>query len=47
MKGDFKSVYVNPLTDFGFNRVFAQEENKDLLIYFLNTILGQEKHIKN
>ncbi|MDR3338886.1 MAG: Rpn family recombination-promoting nuclease/putative transposase, partial [Candidatus Symbiothrix sp.] len=45
MKDDFKSVYVNPLTDFGFNRVFAQEENKDLLIHFLNTILEQEKHI--
>jgi hypothetical protein len=47
MKNDLKSVYVNPLTDFGFNRVFAQEENKDLLIHFLNTILEQEKHIKN
>jgi predicted transposase/invertase (TIGR01784 family) len=45
MKDELETIYVNPLTDFGFNRVFAQEKNKDLLIHFLNTIIGQEKQI--
>ena len=26
------NVFINPLTDFGFKRVFASEENKDILI---------------
>ena len=30
------NVFINPLTDFGFKRVFASEENKDILIAFLN-----------
>ncbi|MBR0304487.1 MAG: PD-(D/E)XK nuclease family transposase [Bacteroidales bacterium] len=29
-------MFINPLTDFGFKRVFASEENKDILIAFLN-----------
>ncbi|MDD3062321.1 MAG: Rpn family recombination-promoting nuclease/putative transposase [Massilibacteroides sp.] len=33
------SYYINPLTDFGFNRLFFTELNKDLLIDFLNGIL--------
>ena len=32
-------VYINPLTDFGFKRIFGTEANKDLLIDFLNDIL--------
>jgi len=39
------AVYVNPLTDFGFALVFAQDKNKDLLIHFLNAILGREEQI--
>ncbi|MEO1445175.1 MAG: Rpn family recombination-promoting nuclease/putative transposase, partial [Cyanobacteria bacterium J06635_11] len=31
--------YVNPLTDFGFKRLFGTEPNKALLIDFLNVIL--------
>lgn len=31
--------YINPLTDFGFKRLFGIEPNKDLLIDFLNEIL--------
>jgi predicted transposase/invertase (TIGR01784 family) len=40
-----KGFYVNPLTDFGFALVFAQEKNKDLLIHFLNAIIGEEEQI--
>ena len=31
------SVYINPLTDFGFKKLFM---NKDLLIAFLNDVIG-------
>ena len=31
------SVYINPLTDFGFKKIFL---NKDLLIAFLNDVIG-------
>ena len=32
--------YINPVTDFGFKRLFGTESNKDLLIDFLNAIIG-------
>jgi len=31
--------YINPLTDFGFKRIFGEEANTDLLIDFLNSVL--------
>ena len=31
--------FINPFTDFGFKKIFGTEENKDLLIHFLNTLL--------
>lgn len=31
--------YINPLTDFGFKRLFGTEPNKALLIDFLNVVL--------
>ena len=31
--------YMNPLTDFGFKRIFGTEANKDLLIHFLESVL--------
>ena len=34
-----KSRYINPLTDFGFKKLFGTEPNKILLIDFLNQIL--------
>ena len=37
--------YVNPLTDFGFKKLFGSEPNKELLIDFLNTVLP-DKQIK-
>ncbi|PIE83871.1 MAG: hypothetical protein CSA07_05110 [Bacteroidia bacterium] len=37
------ATYINPFTDFGFKRLFGQEENKDLLMSFLNELLrGQQ-----
>ena len=38
-----QAIYLNPLTDFGFKKLFGEEPNKDLLISFLNTLLP-EKH---
>jgi predicted transposase/invertase (TIGR01784 family) len=34
-----ESVYINPLTDFGFKRLFY---NKELLIPFLNAVVGTD-----
>ena len=34
-----ESVYINPLTDFGFKRLFY---NKELLIPFLNDVVGTD-----
>jgi predicted transposase/invertase (TIGR01784 family) len=33
--------YINPFTDFGFKKLFGEEENKDLLIDFLNELLKE------
>lgn len=35
--------YINPLTDFGFKKLFGTEPNKDLLIDFLNEILPNRR----
>lgn len=40
-------IYINPLTDFGFKRIFGTEANKDLLINFLESILDIDGGIKN
>jgi predicted transposase/invertase (TIGR01784 family) len=34
--------YINPFTDFGFKKLFGEEANKDLLIDFLNQLIGSE-----
>lgn len=39
------AVYLNPLTDFGFKKLFGEEPHKDLLISFLNTLLPEHHHI--
>jgi len=38
-----KEKYINPLTDFGFKKLFGTEPNKILLIDFLNQILPDRK----
>ena len=40
-------IYINPLTDFGFKRIFGTEANKDLLIDFLNAVLNIDGGIKD
>jgi predicted transposase/invertase (TIGR01784 family) len=39
--------YINPLTDFGFKRLFGTEPNKNLLIDFLNVILPPQHKVKD
>lgn len=41
------SVYINPLTDFGFKYLFGQEEHKIFLISFLNALLADEYTIED
>jgi predicted transposase/invertase (TIGR01784 family) len=38
----FDSRYLNPLTDFGFHKIFGTESCKDLLVNFLNEIIREE-----
>ena len=40
-----QAVYLNPLTDFGFKKLFGEEPHKDLLISFLNTLLPEKQQI--
>ncbi len=42
-----KDKYINPLTDFGFKKLFGIEPNKELLIDFLNQLLPAVHQIKN
>ncbi len=37
--------YINLFTDFGFKKLFGEEPNKDLLIAFLNELLGEQEQI--
>ncbi len=39
--------YINPLTDFGFKKLFGSEPNKELLIDFLNLFLPKKHTIKD
>jgi predicted transposase/invertase (TIGR01784 family) len=39
------SRYINLFTDFGFKKIFGEEPNKDLLIDFLNEVLGERERI--
>lgn len=39
------TVYIDPLTDFGFKRIFGTEPHKELLIAFLNSIFNGQKLI--
>ena len=37
---------INPFTDWGFKYIFGREENKDLLMGFLNVLLESEVNIR-
>jgi len=40
-----KDKYIDPFTDFGFKHIFGTEENKHLLVSFLNDLLDIEDNI--
>ncbi len=40
-----KDKYINPFTDFGFKKLFGSDYNKELLIDFLNQVLGERERI--
>lgn len=42
----FGDKYINPLTDFGFKRIFGTPFNSDLLVDFLNAVLAGEHVVK-
>ena len=46
VKSEDAGIYINPLTDFGFKRIFGTEANKDLLIDFLDSVLNIDGGIK-
>ncbi len=37
--------YINPFTDFGFKKIFGEEDNKDLLIDFIQTLMPEKSNI--
>lgn len=43
---NFSEKYINPLTDFGFKKLFGSILNKELLIDFLNQVLPAQHQIK-
>jgi len=38
-------TFIDPLTDFGFKRIFGSEPSKELLISFLNELMKGKKII--
>ena len=44
---DSKKRYINPFTDFGFKKLFGTEFNKELLIDFLNNVLGERERVQD
>lgn len=47
MSQETVAKYINPLTDFGFKKLFGTEPNKNLLIDFLNELLPKRHQIKD
>jgi predicted transposase/invertase (TIGR01784 family) len=41
------TTYINPLTDFGFKKIFGEEASKNHLIDFLNALLPVTSRIKD
>lgn len=37
--------FIDPLTDFGFKRIFGTDANKEILIDFLNALLAGERQV--
>ena len=47
MMGIDNGKFINPLTDFGFKKLFGSEPNKNLLIDFLNEMLPEQHNIQD
>jgi predicted transposase/invertase (TIGR01784 family) len=43
MQERIRDKYIDPFTDFGFEKLFAEECNKELLLDFLNELLHKEE----
>ncbi len=44
-KGEVKLMYkLNPKVDFAFKKLFGSEENKGILISFINSILEGKRN---
>ncbi|HEX4839028.1 MAG TPA: Rpn family recombination-promoting nuclease/putative transposase, partial [Rhabdochlamydiaceae bacterium] len=37
---------INPRVDIAFKKIFGVEENKDLLISLINSVVGKEDQVK-
>lgn len=42
-----QDIYVNPFTEFGFKKLFAVEQHKELLTSLLNTLLPEKHQIEH
>ena len=40
------STFLDPKNDLAFKRIFGTDKHKDILIHFLNDVLGQNDGIK-
>lgn len=40
---NFNAKYVNPLSDWGFKRLFGTEMNKELLLEFLRSLFPERE----
>src|SRR3546814_9240742 len=45
--GDYGERFVNPLSDFGFKRIFGNASNKRILKSFVNAVLNGEHVIRD
>jgi predicted transposase/invertase (TIGR01784 family) len=45
MEKPLMSEKINPRIDIAFKKIFGTEENKDLLISLINSIVGEEDHV--
>jgi hypothetical protein len=42
-----KMCRVNPRVDFAFKKLFGSEENKDLLIDLINSVISEADRVKD
>ena len=47
MRQSDPEVKVNPRVDIAFKKIFGTEDNKDLLISLINSIVGEEDQVKS